>query len=69
MIKRAKKQLSFSFAIPAAGPPPSMHEAQGLASRAFVDPNDPTTIFISQPVGESQRLAEAPRCVVVGSEE
>ncbi|KAF5837699.1 hypothetical protein DUNSADRAFT_4008 [Dunaliella salina] len=45
----------------AVGPPPSMHDAQGLASRAFVDPNDPTTIFITQPVDESQRLREAPR--------
>mmetsp|Transcript_10745 Transcript_10745/g.29518 ORF Transcript_10745/g.29518 Transcript_10745/m.29518 type:complete len:219 (+) Transcript_10745:76-732(+) len=44
-----------------AGPPPSVHDAQGLASRAFVDPNDPTTIFITQPVDESQRLREAPR--------
>jgi hypothetical protein len=26
----------------------------------FVDPNDPTTIYLSQPVDESQRLAYQP---------
>ncbi|GIL86766.1 hypothetical protein Vretimale_15646 [Volvox reticuliferus] len=33
-----------------------------LVSRAFVDPHDPSTIYLAQqPVDESQRLASAPR--------
>ena len=31
--------------------------AEGIASRAFVDPNDPSTIYLTQPTSESQRLA------------
>lgn len=31
--------------------------AEGLASRAFVDPNDPSTIYLTQPTSEGQRLA------------
>jgi hypothetical protein len=29
-------------------------------SQAFVDPKDPTTIFLTQPVGPETRLASAP---------
>eukprot|EP00195_Chlamydomonas_chlamydogama_P002390 CAMPEP_0202922856 /NCGR_PEP_ID=MMETSP1392-20130828/78143_1 /ASSEMBLY_ACC=CAM_ASM_000868 /TAXON_ID=225041 /ORGANISM="Chlamydomonas chlamydogama, Strain SAG 11-48b" /LENGTH=224 /DNA_ID=CAMNT_0049616509 /DNA_START=50 /DNA_END=724 /DNA_ORIENTATION=+ len=35
--------------------------AQGLASKAFVDPSDPTKIYLSQPVDESQRLPDRPK--------
>lgn len=30
--------------------------AEGLASRAFVDPHDPSTIYLTQPTGGSERL-------------
>lgn len=30
------------------------------SSQAFVDPNDPTKIFLTQPVGPESRLASAP---------
>lgn len=30
------------------------------SSQAFVDPNDPTQIFLTQPVGPETRLASAP---------
>jgi hypothetical protein len=36
-------------------PPPTI-----LVSCRFVDPNDPSTIYLSQPVDESQRLDYQP---------
>lgn len=47
---------------PAGSQMPTPRDAEGLAAQAFIDPNDPTTVFLSQPVDESQRLKEAPRC-------
>lgn len=35
--------------------------AEGLASRAFVDPNDPSTVYVVQPTDDSQRLPERPK--------
>jgi hypothetical protein len=32
---------------------------------AFVDPHDPSVVYLTQPVDESQRLREAPRWVVL----
>ena len=34
--------------------------ASQLASRAYIDPNDPTTVYVTQPAEESQRLPERP---------
>lgn len=34
--------------------------SQSAVSRAFVDPNDPSTVYLSQPVGEAQRLSQQP---------
>lgn len=36
-------------------------EAAKLASAAFVDPADPTTVYLTQPVGDAQRLRERPK--------
>lgn len=33
----------------------------GTIGQAFVDPNDPTTVFLSQPITEDHRLPEAPK--------
>jgi len=33
---------------------------QELVHKAFVDPNDPSTIYLSQPVDDSQRLSYQP---------
>lgn len=38
-----------------------VEEITKMAQTAFVDPNDPTTIYLTQPVGEGQRLQEQPR--------
>lgn len=39
--------------------------AQGLVAKGFVDPNDPSTVYLSQPAlaDESQRLREPPKWV------
>lgn len=40
-------------------PNPESFAAQ-LATRAFIDPNDPTTVYVTQPADESQRLPDRP---------
>lgn len=40
-----------------AGPPP----LPSLPPRRFVDPADPTTIYLSQPVGREAQLPAAPK--------
>jgi len=32
-----------------------------VASKAYIDPNDPTTVYLTEPVHESQRLSECPK--------
>ncbi|KAI8475818.1 MAG: hypothetical protein J3K34DRAFT_464442 [Monoraphidium minutum] len=47
----------------AAGAPPGATEAElsKMANTAFVDPNDPSTVYLTQPVGDEQRLKEQPK--------
>jgi hypothetical protein len=51
---------------PAAAPPPpdraaSQQYVEHLVSKAFVDPNDPSRVYLAQPVDESQRLSYQPK--------
>lgn len=47
---------------PAAEPPgKAQQEMQQMAHTAFVDPNDPSTVYLTQPVDDSQRLKEQPK--------
>eukprot|EP01026_Neomeris_dumetosa_P031493 TRINITY_DN24970_c0_g2_i1.p1 TRINITY_DN24970_c0_g2~~TRINITY_DN24970_c0_g2_i1.p1 ORF type:complete len:215 (-),score=23.93 TRINITY_DN24970_c0_g2_i1:228-872(-) len=39
---------------------PQQQGLQTMLATAFVDPNDPTHVYLTQPVEESQRLPEAP---------
>lgn len=43
------------------GLPEVQEEMAKMANTAFVDPNDPTTVYLTQPVGEDQRLKEQPK--------
>lgn len=58
LCERAKK------ADAAAKQPASLAQntqaVQELVHKAFVDPNDPSTVYLSQPVDESQRLQYQP---------
>ena len=33
-------------------------EVQSMINTAYVDPNDPTTIYVSQPVGQDQVMKD-----------
>lgn len=52
-------------AAAAAEPPPAPPSREAFADlqSAVVDPNDPTVVYIMQPVGEAQRLPSTPAYV------
>ncbi|GFR40704.1 hypothetical protein Agub_g1297 [Astrephomene gubernaculifera] len=62
LADRAKQAFAAAEGRNRADPNPPTFVA-GLVSHAFVDPADPSTIYLAerQPVGEEQRLPEAPR--------
>ncbi|KAF8063821.1 satP [Scenedesmus sp. PABB004] len=62
--QRARAAAAAPPRPPTAPPPSAAAEAaavQELAHKAFVDPNDPSTVYLSAPVAESARLSYAPR--------
>lgn len=71
LAQRARRAAAANAAAgaagPAAAPAPSSQPGQEaadvatMAQAAFVDPSDPSTVYITQPVGEAQRLKERPR--------
>eukprot|EP00798_Chlamydomonas_sp_ICE-L_P008155 gene8155-1408_t len=62
LTERAKQSFAGPSAAQSAPAQPNPAQfAEGLVSRAFVDPNDPSTIYLSQPVDESLRLPTAPK--------
>lgn len=44
-----------------AGPGKVQEEMQRMAHTAFVDPNDPTNIYLTQPISDDQKLKEQPK--------
>ena len=59
LAERAKRSFSGTSGNSSFDPNPVSFSAS-LASRAFVDPNDPTTVYLTQPAEEDQRLPERP---------
>ena len=63
LAERAKGTFGTGAALSTTGsrtdPNPESFASQ-LASRAFIDPNDPTTVYVTQPAEESQRLPDRP---------
>ena len=62
LAERAKRAFAgASGAAPQWRDPNPISFAESLASSAYVDPNDPSTVYLSQPAEESQRLPEHPK--------
>ncbi|WIA21976.1 hypothetical protein OEZ85_004333 [Tetradesmus obliquus] len=57
LAERARKAGAAQRQAPLAQAAPAVQE---LVHKAFVDPNDPSTIYLSQPAAESQRLQYTP---------
>jgi hypothetical protein len=63
LVDKARKTAAAAAAQPQWAPPSMEADKQAvqeLVHKAFVDPNDPSTIYLSQPVEESQRLSYQP---------
>uniref|UniRef100_A0A7S1X4L9 Uncharacterized protein n=2 Tax=Tetraselmis chuii TaxID=63592 RepID=A0A7S1X4L9_9CHLO len=57
---RPRESESMASASQPSAPPATFGEVNKMVATAFVDPNDPTKIYLSQPVDESQRLQTNP---------
>lgn len=58
MKQRAAQTLP---AATAPHQPASTAQCEQMAAKAFVDPSDPSHVFLTQPVGEDKRLHEPPK--------
>ncbi len=63
LLDRARRAAAAAAAQPA--PPPQQRAASQqyvdqLVHKAFVDPSDPTRVYLAQPVDDSQRLSYQP---------
>eukprot|EP00192_Tetraselmis_astigmatica_P025588 CAMPEP_0117674408 /NCGR_PEP_ID=MMETSP0804-20121206/15022_1 /TAXON_ID=1074897 /ORGANISM="Tetraselmis astigmatica, Strain CCMP880" /LENGTH=111 /DNA_ID=CAMNT_0005483275 /DNA_START=380 /DNA_END=715 /DNA_ORIENTATION=- len=57
---RPTQDDSLASASQPSAPPATFAEVNKMVNTALVDPSDPTKVFLTQPVDESQRLSTAP---------
>ncbi len=60
LTQRARREGAMAK-LAAAAPGKVQEEVQQLAHAAFVDPNDPSTVYLTQPVPDSAKLQEQPK--------
>jgi hypothetical protein len=59
LLDKARRTASQAQAAAQAAPE-AQHFVGNLVNKAFVDPNDPTRVYLAQPVDDSQRLNYQP---------
>jgi len=57
---RPREDDSMASASQPSAPPATFAQVNKMVNTAIVDPNDPTKIYLSQPVDEAQRLQTQP---------